>query len=272
MSSELSNRILRSMNAEVLSELDLCNSIKHPGENGRGRENVVSRFLRRLVPDKFCIDTGFVFDAAGQMSLQQDLVIYRKDYCPTFEIGGIKHYPVECVVAVIENKASVASNDKLSAALHNIESVKKLDRSNCGRNWTLSGGTRREAINKDCFEHQIWGAILTETSLAKQGLLNSLLHYCRNQPKRQLWPNLYVDLRGPTVRYTKTNPEGQTFTTRTAEARRICITEATSAEFTAPLIEFTYELLNFLRIAPLIDYLPSTYIGMEIGPTQSEQI
>lgn len=62
-----------------------------------------------------------MIDAAGGISNQIDIVIYRDDYHSTFEIGEIKHFMVESVVAVIENKASMASSAALRQAFDNIK-------------------------------------------------------------------------------------------------------------------------------------------------------
>ncbi len=78
--------------------------------------------------------TGFVIDGSGSVSGQVDLVLYRNDYYPIFEIGGVKHFPVESVVAVFEIKASTDSKNKLQGALDQIESVKALDRTGGGTN------------------------------------------------------------------------------------------------------------------------------------------
>src|SRR5688572_19697791 len=103
--------IIRSMHDEVMLQLVLTNRIHHSGENGRAREDIIRRFLRRFVPAGLGIDTGFVVDSTGGISRQIDIVIYRDNYHPVLEIGGLKHFLVESVVAVIENKAAITSRE-----------------------------------------------------------------------------------------------------------------------------------------------------------------
>jgi hypothetical protein len=66
------------------------------------------------------VSTGFVVDALGGKSKQIDVVVYRTDYAPVFEIGRVKHFLVESVVAVLEVKAAIDSQADLTRALENI--------------------------------------------------------------------------------------------------------------------------------------------------------
>jgi hypothetical protein len=127
--------VLKSLQRQVYEQLALATSIKHRGESGRAREQIVANYLSSLLPETLAVSTGFVIDAKGDISRQIDLVIYRNDYHPVFEIRGIKHFLIESVVAVIENKAWFwGDEDKvkenLQKAFQNIASVKRLDRTN----------------------------------------------------------------------------------------------------------------------------------------------
>ena len=265
MTAPLVSRILESLNREVLNQLDLAASIKHPGESGRAREKVVARYLRRLVPKEFGIDTGFVFDAHGNISRQIDLVIYRRGYHPLFEIGGIKHFIVECVVAVLENKAAIPARDTLHAAIENIASVKVLDRSNGGTNYVVVGGQHGPLVDTDDFQHQVFGAILTEHSLTQDSLRDALLEFLRARPDRRHWPNMYADVRGVCARFLKGGPNPTEATVIPAEAGYLCLTDPSAENYLPPLLDLTFELINFLRVAPVVDYKPTAYLGGTIG-------
>jgi hypothetical protein len=253
-------RILDSLNREVLNRLALTADIGHPGENGRARENVLAEFLRRLLPNEFAVDTGFVFDAGGKMSKQIDIVIYRADYYPVFEIGGIKHYIVESVVAAIENKASIASQESLSSALENIKSVKQLDRTGSGKNYVLIGRSQGGPVNPLDFCHQIFGAIATENSLARDGLKDGLLKYLRENDRRW-WPNAYVDVRGLAAGFLKGAPKTTTKVADTMDAEYLAFTNPAVPDATPPLLELAERLLDFLRVAQIVDYSASAYLG-----------
>jgi len=267
MPAPLVSDILESLNREVLNQLDLAAAINHPGESGRSREQIIARYFGKIIPKEFDIGTGFVFDAHGNISRQIDLVIYRTGYHPVFEIGSIKHFIVEAVVAVFENKANIDSRDKLQTALTNIESVKALDRTNGGTNYLVSGGQQGQIVNQDEFKHQIFGAIITERSLGQDFLKDTLLHYFHQiQTDRRLWPNMYVDVRGTCARFLKGSSKPNGVTAIPSEAEFLCLTDPHGENYLPPLLDLTFELINFLRVAPIIDYKPTAYLGCNIGP------
>lgn len=265
MPAPLVSQILQSLNREVINQLDLAAGIKHPGESGRAREQIISSYLRKLVPREYGIDTGFVVDAHGSISRQIDVVIYRTGYHPVFEIGGIKHFMVECVVAVLENKASIGSRDKLQAAIENIASVKALDRANGGTNYLIVGGQHGPPLNPDEFQHQVFGAIVTEHSLTPDSLKDAVLEFLYAHPDRRHWPNMYADVRGVSVRFLKSSPNPTEVTVIPAEAEYLCLTDPSAQNYLPPLLDLTFELVNFLRVAPVVDYKPTAYLGGEIG-------
>lgn len=266
MPAPLVLEILESLNREVLNQLDLATSITHPGETGRARENVIAAHLRRVVPKDFGVDTGFVFDATGAISRQIDIVIYRTGYHPVFEIGGVKHFIAESVVAVLENKASIDRRERLQDALDNIRSVKSLDRTNRGTNYIVTGVQRGPAVDSNNFDHQIFGAIVTEKSLTNAVLQETLRSFFIANQDRRVWLNMYADVRGAVASFCKSLPgsNAPTVTVRPAEADAIYITDHTKPGPPA-LVQLTHEIINFLRIAPTIDFQPGAYFGAGIG-------
>jgi hypothetical protein len=248
--------ILESLNAQVLNELSLAASIGHPGESGRAREQIITRFLRRLLPDGYGISTGFVIDAVGGISRQVDLVIYRTGYHPVLEIGGVNHFLVESVVAVIENKAAVDSVADLVGALANIASVKSLDRTNRAKNYALPLTGGRPSVDREDFQHQVFGVIVTEASLSQKALVQELLRFLRSAPQRS-WPNLYVDVHRFVLGYNEPHEVPQSF--GAVPGDHIALVGAETGR--APLIDLAFELCNYLRVAPLIDYSAVDYLA-----------
>lgn len=240
------------MNREVLNELELTKSIAHPGESGRAREQVLTAFLARLVPDEFGVSTGFVIDGRGQISRQVDVVIYRKSYHPVIVIGGINHFLVESVAAALEIKASIRDTATLLKALENIESVKALDRTGYGENYVLPYG---HSVDPDEFQFQVFGAVVTEESLNTDTLLSTIAEWITSHP-RNLWPNLYVDVRRLSIGYRPATG-GMGAVPATADA--LVVWEG--ARIWPPLVELAFEIANFLRVTPLIDYSPVRYFG-----------
>lgn len=254
--------IIAALNNEVLSELRLASSIDHPGESGRAREQIITRFLRRLLPSSYEVSTGFVIDAVGGISRQVDLVIHRTGYHPVLEIGGVHHFLIESVAAVIENKASIASSADLLGALENIASVKRLDRSNGGRNrvFNISGST--EVLRGDEFPHQVFGAIVTERSLSLDLFRAKTLEFMLGRDRAE-WPNHYVDVHRFVAGFWGSHthdPGGPAHTTFGAVPREyFAIVEAQPGWH--PLTSLAFELCNYLRVAPVVDYSATDYLA-----------
>ncbi len=102
--SELLKSVAEQMRVALRQKL-----IPHPGELGTGREEVVRDFLRKHLPKRFGVSTGFVFDAQGKVSRQIDVVVYDAYLCPSFEtVGGKMFFPCESVVAVGEAKSQLS--------------------------------------------------------------------------------------------------------------------------------------------------------------------
>lgn len=271
-STPLPNRIVQSLDLEVKNRLEMATAIGHPGESGRARENIIADFLRPLIPQAFGLDTGFVIDSLGAISRQVDLVIYRTDFHPVFEIGGIKHFLVESVVAVIENKARITSLAQLNRALDNIRSVKKLDRTNQGRNIVILGGQNGPKVDPGKYGHQIWGAIVTQKSLSSSKLERALLEFLRSNDRR-LWPNLYVDVYASTISYMRSRQPSDSVSvpdtmfvngTDPTDAERLLISDPNLPNYAPPLATLAQGLINFLRVTPLVDFLPSDYLWAQV--------
>ncbi len=261
--------VLNELNDDLQRKLRLTRSIDHPGESGRARETIVRNFLASFLPTDLRIDTGFVMDAIGGKSRQIDIVIYRSNYHPVFEIGDVKHFLAEGVLAVIENKAAITSRETLRMALENIRSVKALDRTNAGRNYRVVGTQRGPPADPDHFNDQIFGAICTEASLARVTLEEEFLGFLRATPRRE-WFNFYADIRGIEASFARREGEGWAVTCRTEEAARLYVVERQRGE-PGPLVELGAELANFLRVATLIDWSPQDYLE-RAGATSSVEI
>jgi hypothetical protein len=240
------------MNREVLNDLALTKAISHPGESGRAREHILTSFLKRLLPSDFGISSGFVIDGTGQISRQIDVVIYRTNYHPVIVIGGVSHFLVESVAAVFEVKATISDRATLTHALANIESVKRLDRTGGGHNYILPGG---RPVDPDEFQFQIFGAVVTEESLATTTLGETIANFLAAHSRRS-WPNIYVDVNRLTFGYRKSQG-GVGAVPQTAEALVVWEGERTWP----PLVELAFEVVNFLRVTPLIDFNPVNYFG-----------
>jgi hypothetical protein len=235
---------------ETLVELQLVAKVSHKGEAGRAREGILRRFITRIAPPSLGLEPGFVIDGRGGVSGQVDLVLYRTDYYPVLEVGGVKHFPVESVIAVFEIKASTDSKAKLTDALEQIESVKSLDRTGRGTNYALD--PMGVPVQPDAFQFQVFGAVLSERSMQASSALTAIEKFCKSRPRRN-WPNLVVAAADYSVRYE--SPDGSP-----GEDPAIALgLMAAQGEQGPPLSDVAVALANIVRVAVPIDFNPSNY-------------
>jgi hypothetical protein len=163
--------------------------IPHPGELGTGREEVIRDFLRRHLPRRFGVSTGFVFDAHGKVSRQVDVVIYDAYLCPSFEaIGGKMFFPCESVVAVGEAKSYLKSFKKVGEAFENLRSVKELDRSAGSQNLSIIDGQPIDQRHNHL--DQVFAfLIITDQCVSEKTMREAFFYYNRDYPRYQ-WINL----------------------------------------------------------------------------------
>lgn len=261
-------QLLESFVTQTTERLRVAMLLGHGGEIGRAREQALRDLLRSFLPPALGVTTGFVIDAHGGRSRQVDIIIHFADYHAVFSVGGIPLVPVEAVIAVIEVKSDASSTAVLRDCYDNLATVKALDRSNGGRNVYLVDREPRQLPPEmwQHFQFQVFGCVLAMRSLSRDSWLDTTAAWC-NERDRSLWPNFYcgiddyvgtymIDVQGdvvgcpdPTeaVEYAAWRPTGET-----------------------PLAWAVQELLNFVRVARRIDYLPSAYLSD--GATATEDI
>ena len=80
-------------------------SFDHAPTKGAAIEAVWLKYLKRYLPNRYCVDSAIIIDHTGEISEQIDLVIYDQQYTPfIFEQDGAKYIPAEGVYAVFEVK------------------------------------------------------------------------------------------------------------------------------------------------------------------------
>jgi len=189
------NSTFRTISRQLRLEFDqLAEEISHNQTAGEAREEALRRQLAKYLPRRVGIDRGFVIDAHGGQSKQIDVVIHDATVGTVFDVGGVKYFPCETVIAVGEVKSDIRSKKKLEDALEKIRSVKQLDRSNKGRNLIISGpGVSITGLQFDpTTQHrdQIFGFIFTSTSMTKESIIGHL-QSCNEGTERRHWMNLF---------------------------------------------------------------------------------
>src|ERR1017187_1926729 len=104
----------------------------HAGIAGSAREVLIRELLTLHLPPALGVGTGLVFGHdwsntgdKNNISTQQDVVIYRKDF-PVLEVGGATLFFREGVVATIEIKTNFEKT-KLATLLEDASSVRRVE-------------------------------------------------------------------------------------------------------------------------------------------------
>lgn len=199
------NSTFEKISRQLAIEFDeLAREIDHNLSSGESREHALRTTLQKYLPKRVAVDRGFVIDAHGNTSKQQDIVIYDQTVGTVFEINNFKYYPCESVIAVGEVKAHITSTADLQTALENCRSVKQLDRSNHNTNKPVTGpGYSIQGMSFDPSKNhrdQILTFIFTSASLTTQSLVECLQEFNRSND-RSLWLNVFCDFRRTLISY-----------------------------------------------------------------------
>ena len=101
--------------------------LKHSGEFGTYREELVKKWLRIVVSEKFGISSGFVISSKGSISTQCDIIIYDKTTTPKIEnIDNQRFFPIETVACIGEVKSDINSIADMNKYLIKLSELKKL--------------------------------------------------------------------------------------------------------------------------------------------------
>jgi hypothetical protein len=127
---QLFNGLQKQMSAQLNTNREF---IDHPGSKGDALENAWIEWLRKYLPNRYCVDKAIVIDHEGNTSHQMDIVIYDNWFTPfIFNQNGFYYVPAEGVYAVFEVKPDIQGNvgekNYIEYAGEKIESVRKLKR------------------------------------------------------------------------------------------------------------------------------------------------
>jgi len=127
---QLFNGLQKQMSAQLNTSRECIN---HPGSKGDALENAWIEWLRKYLPNRYCVDKAIVIDHEGNTSQQMDIVIYDNWFTPfLFKQNGFYYIPAEGVYAVFEVKpdiqGSALGKNYIEYAGEKIESVRVLKR------------------------------------------------------------------------------------------------------------------------------------------------
>jgi hypothetical protein len=153
--------------------------IEHPGSKGDALENAWIEWLRKYLPNRYCIDKAIVIDHTGETSHQIDIVIYDNWYTPfIFSQNGFHYIPAEGVYAVFEVKPDISGHSdgktNIEYAGEKIESVRLLNRTSTGM---INSGKPISARPLT----KIVGGILTSTKSGDRSSNDTLIKHVQSQ-------------------------------------------------------------------------------------------
>jgi hypothetical protein len=158
--------------------------IEHPSTKGDACEFQWIKWLKTYLPKRYSTDKGFVIDANGHISEQQDIIIYDRQYTPSIlDQEGVLYIPAEGVYATIEVKQEL-NREYILYAGEKIKSVRVLRRTSA----TYIDGEKRCEKKKP--KRTIGGLVCLKTKW-KNGINNDALLSAMEQVKE---PNSQIDL------------------------------------------------------------------------------
>jgi hypothetical protein len=103
--------------------------VRHAGEKGRLNETHFTSILRRYLPRRFGIGSGFVVSANKNKpwSHQCDIIIYDAlNNAPLYESPAFSIYPIEMVYGVIEVKTDISGQSALNDCFEKCAHLRKM--------------------------------------------------------------------------------------------------------------------------------------------------
>lgn len=197
----------------LVAEFEDAGMAGHPGLIGSAKEHPARKQLERLLPKGTAVGSGLVFDTFGNVSKQQDIVIYDSLTCPVFSINDTPeatYFPCEGVIAVGEVKSTIGQKE-LDDSFEKIASVKRLRRfarpsATIGPDLTVAfrsygsataiSGTAEEQYDQDTkATDQIYGFVLCASFALAAGTMHVRATERWKSTPRSVSPNLVVSLK-----------------------------------------------------------------------------
>jgi hypothetical protein len=123
------NKLYKSLIIErvrfALTSARAAADLEHAGVKGALRQGLIADLFKPLLPADFGVATGIVISAHSGQSAEQDVVVFDRRVLPPLLFNGPALIPVESVMATIEVKSRLSS-DELRKAQANALTVRNL--------------------------------------------------------------------------------------------------------------------------------------------------
>jgi hypothetical protein len=137
-------RLLASWSKELLSATDRIHYLignRHQPTKGSYREALLRRLLRRVLPDRFRVSTGFIYRWNEPPTRQIDVLIWdAQQHSALLEEGDLAILTADAVAAIIEVKSTLTTSD-LRDALDLLHPV-------CWVNWRYTSETSLTGLSQ----------------------------------------------------------------------------------------------------------------------------
>lgn len=242
--------------------------VDHPLEKGLARERLLIEYLRRFLPERYGIDSGFVVDSRDKISKQIDIVIYDKIIPPVFELpGNLKYFPCECVVAVGEVKSTITDRETFANALEKLKSVQVLDKFSSRTNLEVAvhGAHGHFSLKESQLDivpipHRTLGFIFTSQAMSLETMISCVKEYCAANPKLY-WPNIIVDFGQYLISYLAEKAGRESLELFPDDAIGLYATRP--EEIPNLVLLFACLLTNFLTVARVTRPMLLDYFGVK---------
>lgn len=156
-------------------------AVRHPGDKGAARENVLRRFLceEGYLPARYRVSdaSSHVVSTTGHISAQVDLLVYDALTAPRLlSVGGICYYPIESCYGLVECKSDLSSRDAVVDGLEKVAAFKRLR--------VRTGETLQNSA--------AFGVLFAYTASLKWETLFETIQFWQKKRPRDEWPNVIV--------------------------------------------------------------------------------
>jgi hypothetical protein len=174
-------RLLHSWSEELLSATNRIHNLignRHQPTKGGYLEALLRRLLRRVLPDRFRVSTGFIYHWDEQPSRQLDVVIWdAQRYSALLEEGELAILSAESVAAIIEVKSKL-NRAELSDALTLLSPQWWV-------NWRYTSETSRTGLVQQVPDVPFRGVFAFTSNFGRvgttQGVFSTLAEFYRSQ-------------------------------------------------------------------------------------------
>jgi hypothetical protein len=119
---------LESIGREFDTRIQRAGFYQHPTGIGDAREDTVRQYLQDVLPPRFSVDRGKIFDSEGHLSPEFDIIIAEaRDFAPAMSLAGRRIVPIEAVYGVIEVKSYLVPGEyeKFISAVVELDQMKR---------------------------------------------------------------------------------------------------------------------------------------------------